>query len=144
MTVPVFEGQAPEASAGAAPTLAVKLQRVRDRRGDYESVTRPPGATSWDVDFGIGACQVFRRRAFDEVGALDESLYWAEVADFCLRLREAGWRVVQTDATRVVHPPRRSSRRPLSRRGMRHAVAVVRLLWRHRGYRRAVPDASAI
>ncbi len=140
VVVPVFTDQAPEESAGRAPTLRVKLERMAKNRSSYEPVRPDARVADWDVDFGIGACQLLRRTAYDHVGGLDERLWWAEDADFCLRLREVGWRVVQTDRTRVDHPPRRRFNKPLSKKGFDHSVAVTRSLWRHRSYRSVVAD----
>lgn len=136
VAVPVFANQAPEASAGAAPTLLVKLARGLGWRNNYQPVAHPVDATEWDVEFGIGACQVIRRAAFAEVGGLDDSIFYGpEDVDFCLRVREVGHRVVQAAGADVRHPPRRSFRRPLTRAGMRHTRSIVRHLWRHRSGR---------
>lgn len=133
MVVPVFSDQKPEASGGRAPGLRVKLARVRNKTSEYQPFgPRPDDHGVWDVEFGIGACQLFRRRVFDEVGGLDERLWWADDVDFCLRVRRCGHRILQVGTTRVDHPPRRRFRRPISRRGMRHAMAVIRYLARHR------------
>lgn len=137
MAVPVFDDQRPEDSAGAAPTLLRKLERVSGLRSDYATTARVSEDSAWDVDFGIGACQVFRRDTWEAVGGLDESYFYGpEDVDFCLRLREAGWRVVQVGNAAVRHPPRRRNRRLLTRRGLLHAKAVIRHLWRHRHFRR--------
>jgi GT2 family glycosyltransferase len=134
---PVFVGQPPEASAGQAPTLRTKLARVLDLRSTYVGSDR--SGTAWDVDFCIGACQLIRRRAWDAVGGLDESYFYGpEDVDFCLRLREAGWRVVQTGAAAVHHPPRRRNKGVLTRRGLQHGWAVARHQWRHRRFAQRV------
>lgn len=136
VSVPIFAGQAPEASAGRAPTLGVKLSRALGRRSTYEPSVTVRTASHWDVDFGIGACQLIRRDVFEAVGGLDESYFYGpEDVDFCLRVRAAGHRVVQVAGTEVRHPPRRAFRRPLSRNGARHGWNVVRHLWRHRARR---------
>lgn len=133
VAVPVFDGQLPEDSAGVAPSLAVKVARGLGRRSTYESMLRQPGSTAWDVEFGIGACQVIRRDVFEAVGRLDESIFYGpEDVDFCLRVKAAGHRVVQVPDTDVRHPPRRAFRRPLSTRGLRHGWSIVVHLWRHR------------
>lgn len=137
VAVPVFQGQAPEASAGVAPSLGVKVARGLGRRSTYVGTPRDPASTHWDVDFGIGACQVIRRDVFEAVGRLDESIFYGpEDVDLCLRVKAAGYRVVQVAGTDVRHPPRRSFRRPLTARGLRHAWSIVRHLWRHRSGRR--------
>jgi len=133
LTAPVFTGQAPEASAGLAPTLADKLRRAMNRTDLYRAAPGQGTSDWWRVDFAIGACQVFRREAFDAVGGLDESAaFGPEDVDFCLRLSRAGWDVVQVGRARCDHPPRRAFRGLLTQRGARHAWAVVRHLWRHR------------
>lgn len=138
MAVPVFDDQTPEASAGRAPTLTVKLQRMLGRRADYLAVV-PSGAPDWEVDFGIGACQMFPRSVFDAVDGIDERYFYGpEDVDFCLRIREAGWRIVQVREAGCIHPPRRRFRRALDMRTVRHGGAVVRYLWRHRRFESAV------
>lgn len=139
LVAPTFVGQMPEASAGRAPTFGRKLARVLGRTDLYGTRAHVEGAVSWDVDFAIGACQVFRRISFDAVGGLDESFFYGpEDADFCLRLREQGWRIVQLADAPVIHPPRRRNRRILTARGLRHAWAVTRFLIRHRRFSRRV------
>lgn len=135
LAAPVFTGQAPEASAGRAPTLWRKAARVLNLTSTYGPTRRSTSHSSWEVDFAIGACQLFRRSAFDEVGGMDEGIFYGpEDVDFCLRLREAGWRVVQVGAAGCDHPARRRFRRLLTQGGARHAVAVARHLWRHRAH----------
>lgn len=133
VTVPVFEGQVPEASAGRAPTLRLKIERGLGRRATYEPTDQADSARMWDVEFGIGACQLIRREAFEAVGGLDESIFFGpEDLDFCLRVLAAGWRVVQMADSGVSHPPRRAFRKPLTVKGARHAWSVARHHWRHR------------
>lgn len=139
LSAPVFTDQSPSASAGDAPTLVRKIQRVSNRTSTYGS-SADTTKEVWPVDFAIGACQVFRRAAFDAVGGLDETFFYGpEDADFCMRLKAAGWRVVQVRDAVCDHPPRRRFRGLLTRRGMNHAWAVTRFLWRHRRFRPGQP-----
>jgi GT2 family glycosyltransferase len=134
LAAPVFTGQRPEESAGRAPSPAVKALRVLGLRHTYAPVS--DDGPRWDVDFAIGACQLVRRDAFVAVGGFDDSYFYGpEDVDLCLRLRERGWRVVQVGAG-CEHPPRRRNRGLLTRRGMSHAWAVCRHLWRHRAFQR--------
>jgi len=139
LVCPVFEDQVPEASAGRAPTVRLKAQRVLGLRDTYER-TRPAAAAAvWDVDFSITACVLFRRSAFEAVGGLDETYFYGpEDVDLCLRLKEAGWRIVQVADATCYHPPRRRNRSLFSRRGLDHFQAVVHHLWRHRKFNRHV------
>ena len=130
---PVFTGQAPEASAGRAPTLARKAGRLLGRYDTYAPIPHAPGAPWWPVDFTIGACQLIRRCAFQAVGGLDDSIFYGpEDVDFCLRLMDGGWAVVQVAGAGCHHPPRRTSRRIVTKRAWKHGWQVVRHLWRHR------------
>ena len=47
------------------------------------------------VEQPAGACLMFRRRAFIDVGGMDERFYpaWFEDVDLCKRLLEAGWTI---------------------------------------------------
>jgi GT2 family glycosyltransferase len=129
LTCPVFDGHLPTHSAGAAPGLLRKVGRALGATDRYAAGTRRDGG--WEVDFGIGACQLLRRSAFDQVGGIDDhDLFGPEDVDFCLRVRGAGWSVLQIDGRTCIHPPRRAHRRILSRRGLLHAKAVLRYLVR--------------
>lgn len=132
LAAPVFTDQAPEASAGRAPGAARKLARGLNLTDTYAAVRRTTADSFWDVDFAIGACQLFRRAAFDDIGGLDTSYFYGpEDVDFCLRLKEAGWRVVQVRAAGCDHPPRRRHRHLWTAGGARHAWAISRYLLRH-------------
>jgi GT2 family glycosyltransferase len=71
----------------------------------------PADTTPVEVDWVSGACMCVRRDAFEAVGGLDEGffLYW-EDADFCRRLKNAGWRTMYVPAAGAVHVGGRSSR----------------------------------
>jgi len=71
----------------------------------------PADTTPVDVDWVSGACMCIRRDAFEAVGGLDEGffLYW-EDADFCRRLKHAGWRTMYIPTAGAVHVGGRSSR----------------------------------
>lgn len=62
------------------------------------------GKTPMEVDWVSGACMVVRRSAIDEVGLLDERffMYW-EDADWCMRMRESGWKVIYYPQTSIYH-----------------------------------------
>jgi GT2 family glycosyltransferase len=133
MAVPVFTDQAPEASAGMAPSLTDKVLRVLNLREGYRAVAAE--GEWWDVDFGIGACQLVRRSEFIAAGEFDASYFYGpEDVDLCLRLRERGRRVVQVAGAGCDHPARRRFRGLLTKRGLQHGWAVTRHLWRHRHF----------
>ena len=127
MAAPVFTGQAPHASAGRAPSLARKLARGLGLTASYRCARHPRHATRWDVDFAIGACQLWRRTAFADIGGFDERYFYGpEDIDACRRLRRCGVRVVQVAGAACDHPPRRRHRRLATGAGLCHGLALAR------------------
>ncbi len=65
----------------------------------------------FEVDWVSGACLMLRRQVLEDVGGLDEGfyLYW-EDADWCRRVKAAGYRVYCVPEARVVHQEGRSRR----------------------------------
>lgn len=56
------------------------------------------------VDYVKGAFLMIRRRAFEDVGLLDEGFFfYAEEMDWCYRAREKGWEVYFTPEAEVLH-----------------------------------------
>jgi hypothetical protein len=50
-----------------------------------------------------GAAMLVRREVVDRIGFLNETLFYAEDMDFCLRLRRAGWLVFYLGSASIVH-----------------------------------------
>jgi O-antigen biosynthesis protein len=82
---------------GGAAGHAFKGLREDDARAWLSDVVRNCSAVT-------GACMMTRASVFREVGGFDEKLRVAfNDVDFCLRVREAGYRVVYTPNARLVH-----------------------------------------
>lgn len=120
------------------PTLGDKLAR-RLPFAFAERVRRAVEMTDWDhraartVDYVIGACQVIRRAALDEVGLLDEQIFYGpEDVDLCLRMHAAGWQVVYLPDAVVVHNERRVTRAWLSRLAWKHFRGLGYYFWKHK------------
>jgi GT2 family glycosyltransferase len=121
------------------PTFSDKLIR-RFPLSFAQQISRAVEMADWDhqsirdVDYVIGACQVIRRAALNEVGFLDEKIFYGpEDVDLCLRLQQAGWRVVYNPQAVVVHKERRVARSFLSRLGWTHVWGVIHYFTKH-GY----------
>ncbi len=120
------------------PTLLDKLlRRLPERFGG--AVADDVELRWWDhasvraVDYVIGACQVIRRSALDEVGLLDERIFYGpEDVDLCLRLQRAGWRVDYVPQAVVMHLERRVTRKLLSALTARHLQGLGYYFWKHR------------
>ncbi len=72
------------------------------------------GRSPISVDWLSGACLFVRRQAVDMAGGLDSHffMYW-EDADWCIRLKQAGWDIIYYPAASVVHFVGGSSERNL-------------------------------
>ncbi|MGW0229221.1 glycosyltransferase family 2 protein [Actinopolymorpha singaporensis] len=70
----------------------------------YLSERRHTGATPFEVDWVSGAAMLLPRCVIDEVGGLDEGffLFW-EDADWCRRIKDAGYKVWCVPSAVVVH-----------------------------------------
>jgi GT2 family glycosyltransferase len=94
----------------------------------------PADVTPLEVDWVSGACMCVRRDAFDAVGGLDEGffLYW-EDADFCRRLKNAGWRTMYVPTAGAVHVGGRSSRHAADAALEAFHQSALRLYRKHAG-----------
>ena len=121
------------------PTLVDKLaRRLPAILG--QKVTREAEMADWDhrticaVDYVIGACQIIRRRALQEVGLFDERIFYGpEDIDLCLRLQQAGWSVVYNPEAVIVHKERRMTRSLGSGLVWKHICGLGYYFWKH-GY----------
>lgn len=60
--------------------------------------------TERDVDVVSGMFMLVPRPVFEKVGGLDDAFFiYAEEADWCRRIRTAGWRCVFTPVARIIH-----------------------------------------
>ena len=86
------------------------------------------------VDYVIGACQIIRREAYAQVGALDEQFFYGpEDVDYCIRTWRAGWRVMYVPDAVVIHNEQRlTQRRAFSKLSLLHAQGLARYFWKHR------------
>lgn len=58
---------------------------------------------SFDVESAAGAALFFKRHLIEQIGMLNEKLFWIEDVDFCYRIRKAGGIVRYIPDTKIVH-----------------------------------------
>ncbi|MCQ2287880.1 MAG: glycosyltransferase family 2 protein [Muribaculaceae bacterium] len=82
----------------------------------------------------IGACQMIKREAVGQIGMLDEAIFYGpEDADYCLRLRKAGWRIKYLPMYSIVHTYQRATaRNPFSWLGLKHVRGLLHLYTKYR------------
>lgn len=82
----------------------------------------------------IGAAQMFDKALFEKLGGLDSKIFFGpEDADFCMRIREMGKKVVYNPEFTIIHDYQRStSGRKFTRRAFRHIKALLYFYKKHR------------
>lgn len=110
----VFPDGRPQLSVDQFPTIPRKIERIlRLRQLERVQVYSVPT----EVDYAISACWMMSRQVFETVGMLDESIFYApEDVDYCLRVWQAGFRVVYHPGFLVIHDAQERSRRLLPNR----------------------------
>ncbi len=79
--------------------------------GRYNLTYRSPDAEC-EVDAVSGSFMFVRKNVVDQVGGLDEQFFmYGEDLDWCYRIKQAGWRVMYTPATQIVHYRGQSTKR---------------------------------
>ena len=116
-----------------------RLHGGRARRR-YLMLDEPHDRTR-EVEYLLGATMVFARAAADRIGRFDERFgfstpggYGFDDADWAVRMRRAGWRVVYLPAAKVVHGYRRRlAQQPVSRQSLGLALSYLMLRVKHLG-----------
>lgn len=111
------------------PGIWVKFQNLLGRNAKAQTLSEPISPC-----YVIGACQMIRREVFDQVGMLDENIFYGpEDADFCIRAAAKGWSVVYLPTVGIIHKWKRmTTRSPLSKMGLRHIRALLYFYCKHR------------
>jgi hypothetical protein len=136
------------------PTVLDKIARQLPRRIG-EPWLRGVELADWnhtgtrDVDYVVGACQAIRMAALQQVGWLDERIFYGpEDVDFCIRLRLHGWRVTYLGDAVVRHECQRVTRQRLNALALSHAFGLAHLyqthgyLWSREGLYRRIAAAN--
>lgn len=111
--------------------LARRLGLGRFLRGTLEDYFYSEYAAdeSWECDWLSGCFMMLRREAYEEVGRFDEGFVkYFEDVDMCLRMGQAGWRVMYNGGSFCYHLERRASRNLLSADARIHLRSYLRFL----------------
>lgn len=84
----------------------------------------------------IGACQMIRRDIVDKVGLLDESIFFGpEDADYCMRVRQVGFRIIYLPSAVIIHDWQQTSRHhPFSPLALKHIRGLLHFYMRHKRF----------
>lgn len=71
-------------------------RRFPSKRNDYSEPI--------EIDSGIGACLMIRRKAIEQVGLLDERyFFFLEETDWALQMKKAGWKIFHVPGAFIYH-----------------------------------------
>jgi GT2 family glycosyltransferase len=89
--------------------------------------------TPFPVEYVIGACQLIKRDALEEVGLLDENIFYGpEDADFCMRMWEKNRKVYYLPQVSIIHEYQQiTNKKIFSRMSFVHIKALFYYFWKH-------------
>jgi GT2 family glycosyltransferase len=139
-----LEGSPPEVWAVVPEVLREGLgdegsMRFRFRRGLAFVSQAGPGTV-----YPSGACALFRRTAWEELGGLDSSfapIYW-EDADIGARAAARGWRVARAEGSRVLHEHAATTGHSLEAERLRERNRFIFMKIHYSGFHFAIRTAS--
>ncbi|MCK9339719.1 MAG: glycosyltransferase family 2 protein [Bacteroidales bacterium] len=84
-------------------------------------------------EYVIGACQMIRRDLIDEIGYLDERIFYGpEDADFCLRCWKYGKEVVYIPYVSIIHHYQKiTNKKIFSKMSWMHVKGLIHFFWKH-------------
>ena len=114
-------------------SLKQKIERKNREQFYKESMN---SSTPFLVEYVIGACQLIRKKAFEEVGLLDEKIFYGpEDADFCVRMRKKNWDIYYMPQFSIIHEYQQmTSKKLFSRMSIIHTKALFYYFWKHKRF----------
>lgn len=108
----LFEDQTLQSSCSRFPSIRLALleglmfYKLLPRRTQGELLLGGywPHDHARDVDCVWGAAMIVRREVFDETGGFDERIFmYGEDLEWCMRVRDFGWRITFTPDCKIIH-----------------------------------------
>ncbi len=116
------------------------VRALRARRPETVREVETMSAREQEPVWVSGACLLARKPALDAVGGLDERFFlYEEDVDLCLRVRQAGWRILYTPRAVVMHHLGRSMETIPALSRLEYDRSHLRFYAKHRG-----PAANAL
>jgi len=98
------DGKAQAFAFGGDPTFHYLLWRGLSRLLFHRSLHNWDRDQVQEVDWVSGACLLVRRDIIGRIGLLDENIFmYFEDNDWCLRMREGGWKIYHNPHVSIIH-----------------------------------------
>lgn len=122
-------------SAKEYPGISIKCRNIL-RSYTRKKEKNTVAISEYEPEYLIGACQLIRKEAIDAAGLLDERIFYGpEDADFCLRVRKCGFRIVYLPQFSIIHHWKRITNRNIfSRLAFKHIRALLYFYKKHHRY----------
>ena len=120
------------------PFLSEKIKRIQHKllkKGILSSyISEIENKQIFEPEYVIGAVQLINRKVIEEVGILDESVFYGpEDADFCLRIRQHNWKIYCLPEINVIHTYKRKSYNLSHIRILFHHILGLLHFWKKHG-----------
>lgn len=94
------------------------------------------GDNAFEVEYVIGACQLIKREVISDVGYLDDNIFYGpEDADYCLRARLAGWKIVYLPYVSFMHDYQQmTNKRLFSKMSFIHLKSLIYFFIKHKRF----------
>lgn len=114
------------------PGIIEKWKNIR-YRGKIRYSYPEKMQTVFEPEYVIGACQLIRKKVIEQVGLLDEHIFYGpEDCDYCLRVRQNGWKVIYLPTVSMVHDcQRKTNVHPSSPLGWQHLKGLFYFYRKH-------------
>lgn len=114
------------------PMPIAKLEHLGRRLENYDF---SENHAFYPVDYGISACWMIKRNCLDDIGLLDEHIFYApEDVDYCLRAWQTGFKVIYVPEALIIHDTQRISRKKyISKVNYEHIKGLLYFFHKH-GY----------
>ncbi len=91
-------------------------------------------STPFASEYVIGACQMIRKSLMDEIGLLDEHIFYGpEDADYCLRCWKSGKEVIYIPSVAIVHHYQKiTNKKIFSKMSWKHIQGLFYFFYKHK------------
>ena len=120
------------------PTVFTKLQRYFFLRFLEKKREAEERKEAYPVEYAISAFWLLRRNVFQDVGLLDEKIFYApEDVDYCLRIWKRGYRIIYVPEVSSIHDAQEITRNfRLNRATIEHIKGLIYYFNKHKYFMR--------
>ncbi len=112
----------------------IPIKQVKEYGERREKIIPAQGTGVRSVGYLMSACWVVRRTVIDEIGPLDEKIFYApEDLEYCIRCWKAGYKVAYCYDADILHHWQRLSRKKLiSRHNYEHIKGLIHVFLKYK------------